>query len=291
MTGRPLRAIQQMMLGTVCTTHGKASRVLAKLVEAGFEGIELNGWMTRPTPALVRGLTRLGGMPAGPGGRLDWPTLIAESGLAVVGLHEDLATIESEPDAVAARAEGFGSPFVVVPGLYRFDYTSAETVTQLAGRLNRAGERLGGNGVRLLYHNHNAELRRTGDGRTAFEVLVERTDPDAVGFEFDAYWLTAAGADPLRWLRHLGERVAVLHLTDRGTRARGRSLTPIDRYDTVELGHGTMDLPPLVTQARAVGAHAVVLETHRNWIDRSPVASFTISAAWLRHHLFEETDA
>lgn len=259
--------------------------MLGRLKRAGFEGIELNGWMTRPTPPLVRALTRLGGMPVGRGGRLDWSALVAESGLAVVGLHEDLGTIENDGDAVAERALGWGSPHVVVPGMYRFDYTDAGAVGALAERLNRAGERLGRAGLRLLYHNHNVELRRVAGGATAFASLIERTDPDAVAFEFDAYWPTVAGADALEWMHRLGSRMAALHLTDRGTRATGRSLTPLDRYDTVELGHGTMPLAGLVAGAREVGCHAVILETHRNWADRSPVTSCTVSAAWLRRHL------
>ncbi|WP_447648140.1 sugar phosphate isomerase/epimerase family protein [Microbacterium forte] len=285
MTARPLRAIQQVQLGTVMSTDADARRTLQLLADAGFEGIELNGFMTRPTPMLVRALTRAARMPIGRGGRLDWPGLMAQSPLQVVALHEDLGTIERDPEAVIARAVQFDTDVVVVTGMYRFDYTDESAVRELAARLDRVGATLRAGGISLLYHNHNVEFRRLRSGRTAYSLLVSETDPAAVNFELDCYWPTAAGVDALALMRELGERVVLCHLTDRGTRRRGVSLTPIDKSDTVELGLGTMDIAGFIAQARTAGTRAVILETHRNWIDGSPITSFQTSADFLTTHL------
>ncbi|CAH0191605.1 hypothetical protein SRABI76_01786 [Microbacterium oxydans] len=285
MSERPLRAIQQIQIGTVLSTERQAEQTLEALVHAGFEGIELNGFMTRPTPMFVRALTRASGMPVGRGGRLDWPTLIRGSGLKVVGLHEDLGTIEREPDAVLARAASFETSRVVITGMHRFDYTDEAAVRDLVARLNTAGGTLAAGGVSLLYHNHNVEFRRLSSGRTAYSLIVDETDPAAVNFEFDCYWPTAAGVDALALMRDLGERVELVHITDRGTRRNGSSLTPIDTTDAVELGLGNMDIPAFIEQAKAAGSGAVILETHRNWIDGSPIRSFQTSAEVLNRHL------
>lgn len=278
---RPLRGIQQIQLGTVTGTERDARATLDAIVEAGYEGIELNGFMTRRTPLIVRALTRAAGMPAGRGGRLDWPSLLARTPLRVVGLHEDLGGIERDPGSVARRAEALRTERVVVTGVYRFDFSDPEGVGGLARRLNEAGRRLGRLGLRLLYHNHNVELRRLPDGRTAYELLVAETDPEHVGFEFDCYWPAVSGADSVDMLTSLGERAELVHVTDRGTRRRGSSLTPIDRADSVELGLGNLDVVGIVAQATRASAHAVIVETHRNWIDGSPVASLRLSAQLL----------
>lgn len=285
MSTSPLRAIQQIQLGTVLSGEEQARETLAALVDVGFEGIELNGFMTRPTPLFVRALTRASGMPVGRGGRLDWPRLMSETPLEVVSLHEDLGTIEREPDAVIERAASFDTSHVVVTGMHRFDYTDEELVRALTKRLNAAGRVLADSGISLLYHNHNVEFRRLPHGRTAYSVIVDETDPALLNFEFDCYWPTAAGVDALAVMRDLGERVVLCHITDRGTRRRGTSLTPIDKADAVELGMGNMDIPAFLAQAKAAGTRAVVLETHRNWIDSSPIASFRISAETLNRHL------
>lgn len=286
---RPLRAIQQIQLGTVCTTNARARATLGQMVAAGYEGMELNGFMTRPVSLPVRAMTRLGGMPIGRGGRLDWSALIAESGLTAVGFHEDLGIIEREPDAVARRAAAFGTRTIVVPGMYRFDYADASAVRALAARLEIAGRRLREAGFRLLYHNHNAELARTASGSTAFELLIDGTDPDAVGFEFDAFWPASAGADPVALLRRLGDRVKLVHLTDRGCRAKGPRLTPIVKADSVELGAGNLPLEGILRAATDNGVEAVIVETHRNWVGGDPIESARVSAAWLTRHLEEIT--
>lgn len=282
---RPLRGIQQIQIGRITSTADQARHTLARLVAAGFETIELNGFMTRPTPLLVRALTRAAGMAVGGGGRLDWRRLVAESGLSVAALHEDLGTIESDPEAVVARAAGFGTRNVVVTGMHRFDYGDDVAVRRLAQRLDTAGRSLASDGVRLLYHNHTAEFRRLGTGGTAFAALVDLTDADAVDFELDCFWAATAGADPLALLDALGERVRLIHLTDRGSRVEGATMTPIMKVDSVELGTGNLAIDAIVERAASLQVEAVILETHKNWIDGSPLRSAEVSAEALRRLL------
>mgnify|MGYP002771424977 CR=1 FL=1 len=42
-----------------------------------------------------------------------------------------------------------------------------------------------------------------------------------------------------------------------------------------------MDLDSLMAQALAVDVDAVILESHRNWVDHSPIKSFQLSAKYL----------
>ena len=51
--------------------------------------------------------------------------------------------------------------------------------------------------------------------------------------------------------------------------------------DSMELGTGNMDLDSLMAQALAVEVDAVILESHRNWVDNSPIKSFQLSAKYL----------
>ena len=42
-----------------------------------------------------------------------------------------------------------------------------------------------------------------------------------------------------------------------------------------------MDLDSLMAQALAMDVDAVILESHRNWVDNSPIKSFQLSAKYL----------
>lgn len=279
-----VKAIQQFMLGTVLNNENQAKETLQKIKDAGYEGIELCGFMIHPTGLMVRLMTKAAGMPTGNGGKLDWHRLIKESGLAVVSLHTDLGSLERDSAAVAAEAKSFGTDKVVITGMYRFAYGNEATVHDLASRLNKVGEALKKEGIQLLYHNHNCELQRVNAEKRAYELLIEETDPALVNFEFDSYWFVDGGVDPLTWMQRLGNRMKLWHINDRGSRLTGPAMTPILKTDSMELGTGNMPLEKLAEQARANGIDAVILESHRNWIEKSPIRSFELSAKWLNAH-------
>ena len=273
-------AVQQIMLGTVTGNETKARSTLARIKAAGYDGLELNRFMIHPSAPVVRILTKAAGMPTGKGGKLDWKNLMKDSGLSVISLHTDLGSLENDPDAVIFDAKEFGTDTVVITGMYRFDYSDEAPVRDLAKRLNKAGEVLKKEGISLLYHNHNVELLKAGS-KCAYDILIEETDPESVNFEFDSYWFTDAGADAKLWMKKLGKRMKLWHVTDRGFRNKGKSITPILKADSMELGTGTMDLEGLKEIALENGIEAVVLESHKNWIDKDPVKSLELSAKWL----------
>ena len=277
--------VQQIMLGTVTGSETKARQTLQRIKAAGYDGLELNRFMIHPSSLMVRLMTRAAGMPTGKGGKLDWKALLEESGLEVLSLHADLGSLEREPEAVAREALALGTDKVVITGMYRFDYGDEAAVRDLARRLNRAGAALKAQGLELLYHNHNVELLQVKPGLRAYEVLIEDTDPGEVSFEFVSYWFTHGGADAAAWMRRLGSRMKLWHVTDRGSRQSGPAMTPILKCDSVELGTGSMDLDGLLSAARDCGVRAVVLESHKNWIDKDPLKSLERSAQWLRERV------
>lgn len=278
-----IKAVQQFQLGTVLKNEKRAKEVLFRMKESGYDGIELCGFMIRRTPFFVRLLTSAAGMPVGNGG-LPWKELIAESGLKVVSVHEDLDRILSKTDDVVREANDFQTHNVVLTGVYNFNFTDGECLFPLIDRLNEAGRRLKENGINFLYHNHNVEFLKV-NGASVYDVMLACTNPDFVSFEFDSYWATEAGCDALALMKKLGPRMKLWHINDRGSRLRKKAMTPIIQSDSMELGTGNLNLIPMVEQAKAQGIEAVILESHRNWIDGSPVKSFEVSARFLNEKL------
>ena len=278
-----LTGVQQIMIGSRCNSYESALSTLRAIKSAGYDGIELNDFMIRPTPFIVRLLTKFAGMPTGNGGKLDWKKLISESGLKVISLHSYLNSIEENPEAVAKEALSFGTDTVVITGMYRFDYGNFAEVKKLAERLNMAGKALLPYGVKLLYHNHNVELQKVSEDKTAYDLIVENTDPQYVNFELDTYWMADGGADVTALVNKLSDRMVMWHINDRGCRKKGPFITPILKEAAAELGTGNMPLDAILETVKAnTGVEAIVLETHKNWIDNDPIKSLTISAEWFR---------
>lgn len=280
----PVRSVQQIMIGSLCTSYDNALLTLKNIKASGYDGIELNDFMIQKTALVVKLLTQAAGMPVGNGGSLDWHALIQESGLQVTGLHSNLGSIQADPKAVADLAKSYGTDTVIITGMYRFDYSSQEAVAQLAQQLNEAGRSLAEEGIRLLYHNHNCELQKIDGSQTAYEYLIDHTDPAYVNFEFDSYWMADGGADVAALMEKLGSRMKMWHVNDRGHVGAGPYMTPILTQDATELGRGNMDLEGLYEIAASHGVETIVLETHRNWVNGDPIQSIQDSGRYIQEH-------
>lgn len=278
-------AVQQIMIGSLCNNYDNALQTLQNIKAAGYDAIELNDFMIHKSSLLVKLMTQFSGMPIGDGGGLDWHKLIAESGLKVISLHSNLSSIENDAKAVADEAKSFGTNTVVITGMYRFDYSDLGEVTKLAQRLNAAGKALLDEGVQLLYHNHNCELQKVTSTKTAYDILIEETNPEYINFEFDSYWIADGGANVYALMEKLGDRMKLWHINDRGYTKSGPYMTPILTEDATELGSGNIDLDTLTSIALANGVEGIILETHKNWIDNDPIRSIQISADYLRNML------
>jgi hypothetical protein len=69
--------------------------------------------------------------------------------------------------------------------------------------------------------NHAGEFLTTyvdaqGDGtvKSAWQILVENTDPRWVAFQLDVGWATIGGADPVALIEQFGDRIELLHVKD-----------------------------------------------------------------------------
>lgn len=207
-----------------------------------------------------------------------------KSELSVVSVHEDLGSILRDPAGVIQEANDFKTNYVVITGMHRFDFSDKAAVLELAEKLNKAGGLLKEGGISLLYHNHNCEFRKVEPGVTAYDLILEKTDPEYVNFEFDSYWPTEAGVDVIALMRRLGNRMKLYHINDRGTRMSG-SGGQILKSDSMELGYGNMNLVQMVEIAKENGVDAIILESHKNWVDKDPVKSFQLSAQFLNKYV------
>jgi sugar phosphate isomerase/epimerase len=120
---------------------------------------------------------------------------------------------------------------------------------RLADFLNQTGRRLRRAGLRLAYHNHNIEFREY-DGKRAYDLLLEHTDPALVEFEMDAGWIVAGGGDPLEYLRRHGKRYRLMHVKDvKPTQKANTELL----IEGTEVGKGSIDWRAVLGQAAAGG--------------------------------------
>ena len=281
-------AVQQIMIGSVCKDEKTTLSTLKRIKQVGYDGIELNLFMIENTPFIVRMLTKMAGMPVGKGANIYWPDMLKESGLKATSLHADLGSLENRIEEVITKARELNTNKIVITGMYRFDYGNYDDVKSLAKRLDKVGARLHESDLQLLYHNHNVEFLKIDNKYTAYEMILNDTNPDLVKIEFDSYWPAEAGVDVVPLMEQLGERLVLYHINDRGTRLKKVPITPILKSDSIELGYGNMPLKRILGLDCIKNVDAIILESHRNWVNNNPIESLEKSIAFLQENYSNE---
>jgi len=98
-----------------------------------------------------------------------------------------------------------------MPEKYRL---SSEGYIAFAKEFGAIAERFQDEGMRLIYHNHNFEFERFEDvNKTGMDLLLEHA-PKALQFELYVFWVQAAGASPVEWIRRVAGRMDVVHFKE-----------------------------------------------------------------------------
>ena len=124
-----------------------------------------------------------------------------------------------------------------------------EAVVRVAKLLVRAAERADVAGVRLGFHNHDAEIVSQADGRSVLDLLLAADGGPFL--ELDLGWAWYAGADPIALLEAAGPRAPLVHVKDM-RRADG----PVH----VPLGRGSVDYVGLAGAAERAGVEWLIVE-------------------------------
>ena len=186
--------------GADATDAERLEFVLAFLSEVGYRNIE---------PYSFHGLTVE-----------EFDALVEQYGLKVPSRH--MSTNEANWDANLADAKLLGQRWTGSGGFAAPGMGSYENVLATAETMNRLGERSVKNGTgRIFGHNHDDEFEDTfvdaqGDGtvKTAWQILVENTDPRYVDMQLDVGWAVIGGADPVAVVEEFGDRIELFHVKD-----------------------------------------------------------------------------
>ena len=128
---------------------------------------------------------------------------IAEIADTVKQIGVEYLVLGMAPGLLSVTADG-----PVVSGVRDLDH-----IKRLAARLNDTGDTCRRSGVGFAYHNHHMEFV-SFDGRVAYDVLGENTDPELVKLELDAGWAKVAGVNAYDYLDRYPGRYIACHLKD-----------------------------------------------------------------------------
>lgn len=175
--------------------------------------------------------------------------------LEVCSSHVPFDKLEDGVSSISRFNLAVGNDTLVVPWLSSDLYDdTAESWRALGKRLGELSERCRDEGTRLLYHNHDFEMREV-EGKLALDLLFEGAEGTPLGLEPDLAWVVRGGREPLELLKRYKNRCPRIHIKD--TAPEGENLGE-DGWSDV--GHGTLPWPKLLSAVREAGAEWFVVE-------------------------------
>jgi len=251
---------------------------LEKIAEVGYRNLEL---ITTVTP---EGLVFGQGMRA-PELRKNLDRL----GLRAVGCHF-VPNAEMRLERILADLQVLGVDSLACAIAF---FANQSEVIEFNNTFNHYAEICKKHGVQLYYHNHFHEFQVL-DGKSIFEMMIEQMDKDLVMLEFDTYWATRGGQDPIYWLKKLGKRCDLLHQKDLpattapiilferfGYDAQITIDTMWETQDTehfIEVGEGKLNIPGIIQASRKYN-NARYIFIEQDMTKRTELESIAVSYA------------
>src|SRR5438067_1489801 len=241
-------------------TSNDVPGTLARVRALGFRDVELAGTYGMSAPQFRAALD--------------------QAGLRAVSMHVGYEMFRDSLPSVLAQAKALGARYVGTAWIpHPNGPLTVATAREVAANFDRWGKAARAQGLTFFYHIHGYEFKPDASGTVPMDVLMTATDPDAVKYEMDVFWITRPGADPVAWLNKYPGRWKLLHLKDmkRGTATDVHTgAAPADSTET-PLGTGQIDYRAVLRTAQRTGVEYAFIEDET----RDPFSSVPLSIQWL----------
>ena len=210
----------------------------------------------------------------GPIAPSDLKKMVDEIGLKICATHtsfdrlkDDLENVISEHKLWECEYVGLGS----MPQQFR---SSLDGYMEFLKEIDKIADRITKSGLKFVYHNHNFEFEKF-NGKTGIDILFEKSDAEAFGFEIDTYWVQAGGGNPVDWIRKVEGRMGIVHFKDMAMKE--------NRQVYAEIGEGNLDWPSIIDACRKTGVKWYAVE--QDICGRDPFESVEMSLRYLEKYL------
>jgi len=188
--------------------------------------------------------------------------------LTTPSMHDDLDTLRTKMNDIAEAAHALDQTYAGLPAIPADQRHTLDDYKHMADEFNKIGESAQKVDLKFCYHNHGYGLKEM-EGKIPFDVILERTDPNLVFLEMDIYWMTAGGANLVKYLDNNPNRFRLMHIKDMSKQVRfagdgGDPKQWIELFPYMtSAGSGVLDLKSILSHAKKSGTEHFIVEQDR----------------------------
>jgi len=233
---------------------------IAKVAQVGYKEVEFAGYFGHTADQVKAALDR--------------------NSLKAPSTHVQYDELDDKFPSVIEFSKAIGLEYIICPWIPEDLRKSPDIWKQAADKFNKCGEQTKSAGMQFGYHNHWFEFLPV-NGSLPYDELLKMCDANLVKFEMDLCWITAAGADPIKYFNEYPGRFPLVHVKDLKTMPKitsGGAQNYGDTVDLTEVGSGIIDWKKIFAQSDKAGIkHYIVEHDH----PKQPIESITKSYEYL----------
>ena len=245
---KPEIGLQLYSLREKCTENFE--NVLREVSLAGYDGVEFYSFFDINSK--------------------DMKELLKKYNLKAMGTHTNTDILNNDLDGLIKYCNYLEMESV---GLGWYDAEDKDGWLRFCERAEKWGERMRGNGIHFMYHNHGHEFAPKFNGEFAEDIILKNTSPKNVSLELDCFWVTYAGLDPAEYLSKNISRIRTIHIKDMADKHEKKM---------TEVGTGIINCGQLYKIAAQSDFKWVAIEQDNIYID--PFESIRISINNLKEY-------
>lgn len=190
--------------------------------------------------------------------------LLKDFNLKSPSMHTDMDTLRHGLEKMLDEVSKLDTKYLVLPAIQE-EKSSLDNYKRFVEEFNSFGEKMAAYNIQFVYHNHGYEHMEL-DGKIPMNFLLENVNSEFVKFELDIFWMQAAGANPIDYLKKYPLSYKALHIKDatKEFRFKGDGQTPDQWMAGFPLmsdpGDGVYDIKGIIAQAKASGVEHFFLE-------------------------------
>jgi sugar phosphate isomerase/epimerase len=215
---------------------------IAKVAQIGYKEVEFAGYFGRTADQVK--------------------AVLDKTGLKAPSTHVQYDELDDKFPSVIEFSKAIGLEYIICPWIPEDLRKSPDIWKQASEKFNKCGEQSKQAGMQFGYHNHWFEFLPV-DGKLPYDELLKMCDPGLVKFEMDLCWITAAGADPLKYFNAYPGRFPLVHVKDLKTMPKitsGGAQNYGDTVDLTEVGSGIIDWKRIFAQSDKAGIKHYIVE-------------------------------
>jgi sugar phosphate isomerase/epimerase len=215
---------------------------IAKVAQIGYKEVEFAGYFGRTADQVK--------------------AVLDKNGLKAPSTHVQYDELDDKFPSVIEFSKAIGLEYIICPWIPEDLRKSPDIWKQASEKFNKCGEQSKQAGMQFGYHNHWFEFLPV-DGKLPYDELLKMCDPGLVKFEMDLCWITAAGADPLKYFNAYPGRFPLVHVKDLKTMPKitsGGAQNYGDTVDLTEVGSGIIDWKRIFAQSDKAGIKHYIVE-------------------------------